>query len=61
VIVLRAMTGHATKQMIEHYSEVTAEQKRRAAHEGLGSVFELVREKTGSQTGSEAISKKTGC
>ena len=50
-MVLRAMTGHATKEMTEHYSEVTAEEKRRAVERGLGNVFELVREKTGSQTG----------
>jgi len=37
-VTLRAMTGHFSEEMTEHYSEVTPEEKRRAAATGMAPV-----------------------
>jgi integrase len=41
-MILRAMTGHSSEGMTEHYSEVTAEEKRKAVELGLTPILDLV-------------------
>ena len=57
-IVTRAMTGHVTPSMTEHYSHVGAEEK----HAAVGRIVRLVvpssPEKVGDQVGDRAETKK---
>jgi integrase len=55
-IVTRAMTGHVTERMREHYSSVGLDEKRKA----VADVVRLVPTKVGTEVGTEAGKKKAG-
>jgi len=40
-IAARAITGHATQAMTEHYSDVTAAEKHRAGRAAFGDIIEI--------------------
>lgn len=54
------MTAHANQLMTEHYGQITAAERRRVVWcaAGRGDIFDVLRTKTGSSTGSAAISAK---
>lgn len=51
MITLRAITGHSSERMTEHYSEVTVEEKQGAIRKGLAPIFSAFGAQTGIQTG----------
>jgi integrase len=53
-MTLRAMTGHSSEEMTQHYSDVTPEEKRQAVARGLSPLLALVREQTGDETGDRS-------
>jgi integrase len=57
--VVRAMTGHSTERMTEHYSHVHLDEKKAAAGRALGSLFPASHDESGSSGGSrESQTKK---
>ena len=52
-MTLRAMTGHCSEEMTEHYSEATDDEKREAVEKGLAPIFDEVKNETGDSTGDQ--------
>jgi integrase len=55
-IVARAMTGHSTPEMTEHYSHVTLEEKAKAVDVALSRALTPSTRKLGAATGDSAFS-----